>query len=207
MNQELYDQFLVIVPEKQHIIKDCPEITRYIHKFIVSKPCETLVEEIEKITAKKTILGILTRGSLAQYLYSCGLEIPIFQLEYDLTNILDLLAACGKRGYKRIGMVEIGYNTSSEEADPKLKSEMALGDFYCIYHKLFNNRNIKDTILELKEKKVDCIIGDVEPISIAAECGIPNMVFKIDNNCYRNTIVKALFATTSSIMEKFAAVT
>ena len=48
MNQELYDQFLVIVPEKQHIIKDCPEITRYIHKFIVSKPCETLVEEIEK---------------------------------------------------------------------------------------------------------------------------------------------------------------
>ena len=202
MNQELYDQFLVIVPEKQHIIKDCPEITRYIHKFIVSKPCETLVEEIEKITAKKTILGILTRGSLAQYLYSCGLEIPIFQLEYDLTNILDLLAACGKRGYKRIGMVEIGYNTSSEEADPKLKSEMALGDFYCIYHKLFNNRNIKDTILELKEKKVDCIIGDVEPISIAAECGIPNMVFKIDNNCYRNTIVKALFATTSSIMEK-----
>ncbi len=81
--------------KKQHIIKDCPEITRYIHKFIVSKPCETLVEEIEKITAKKTILGILTRGSLAQYLYSCGLEIPIFQLEYDLTNILDLLAACG----------------------------------------------------------------------------------------------------------------
>ena len=53
-----------------------------------------------------------------------------------------------------------------------------------------------------KEKKVDCIIGDVEPISIAAECGIPNMVFKIDNNFYRNTIVKALFATTSSIMEK-----
>lgn len=202
MNQELYDKFLVIVPEDRHIIKDCPEITRYIHKFIVSKPGEDLIAEIEEITSKKTIFGILTRGSLAQYLYRHDVKVPIFQLEYDLTNILDLLAACGERGYKRIGMVEIGYNTGNENETAKLHSEMALGDFYCIYHKLFSNKNLSDTILELKEKQVDCIIGDVEPIGIAQEYGIPNMVFRIDNNCYRNTIVKALFATTSSIMEK-----
>lgn len=202
MNQELYDKFLVIVPEERHIIKDCPEITRYIHKFIVSKPGEDLISEIEAITSKKTIFGILTRGSLAQYLYRHDVKIPIFQLEYDLTNILDLLAACGERGYKRIGMVEIGYNTGNENETAKLHSEMALGDFYCIYYKLFSNKNLSDTILELKEKQVDCIIGDVEPIGIAQEYGIPNMVFRIDNNCYRNTIVKALFATTSAIMEK-----
>ncbi|WP_419025914.1 sigma 54-interacting transcriptional regulator [Emergencia sp.] len=202
MNQELYHKFLVIVPEERHIIKDCPEITRYIHSFIVSKPCETLIEEIEEIISKKTIFGILTRGSLAQYLYRHDVKVPIFQLEYDLTNILDLLAACGKRGYKRIGMVEIGYNAGNESETAKLKSEMTLGDFYCVYYKLFSNKNLQDTILELKEKQVDCILGDVEPIDIAEEYGIPNMVFQIDNNCYRNTIVKALFATTSSIMEK-----
>lgn len=55
MNQEFYHKFLVIVPEEQHIIKDCPEITQYIYKFIVSKPCEKLIEEIEEITSKKTI--------------------------------------------------------------------------------------------------------------------------------------------------------
>lgn len=202
MNQEFYHKFLVIVPEERHIIKDCPEITQYIHKFIVSKPCENLIEEIEEITSRKTIFGILTRGSLAQYLYRHDVKVPIFQLEYDLTNILDLLAVCGERGYKRIGMVEIGYNAGNENETTKLKSEMTLGDFYCIYYKLFSNKNLQDAILELKEKQVDCILGDVEPISIAAEYGIPNMVFRIDNNCYRNTIVKALFATTSSIMEK-----
>ncbi len=202
MNQEFYHKFLVIVPEEQHIIKDCPEITQYIYKFIVSKPCEKLIEEIEEITSKKTIFGILTRGSLAQYLYLHDVKVPIFQLEYDLTNILDLLGACGKRGFKRIGMVEIGYRAEKDSKTARLKSEMTQGDFYCIYYKLFDNKNLRSTILELKEKQVDCILGDVEPIGIAEEYGIPNIIFQIDNNCYRNTIVKALFATTSSIMEK-----
>lgn len=201
MNQELYHKFLVIVPEEKYIVKGYPEIDQYIFKVIVSKPCADLVTQIEEIASSQTILGILTRGSLAQFLFNSDIKVPIFQLEYDLSNILKSFKVCGESGYKRIAVIEMGYRLDSKEQQ-ELYSEAELGDFYCIYYKLYSNQHLRELIDSLRKKQIDCIIGDIEPLTVAQERGIPSRLFEIDRNCYRNTIVKALFATRSSLMDK-----
>ncbi len=107
MDQNLYHKFIAVVPKEEHVIQDCPEISRYIYKFIVSSPCRQLLDEIASYTAQNTICGILTRGSLARYLFASGINIPIFQLEYSLYGILQQLKNRRKEGYKRIALVEV----------------------------------------------------------------------------------------------------
>ena len=41
----------------------------YIYKFIRSSPCPELLRQVREALQETDIYGILTRGSLAQYLY------------------------------------------------------------------------------------------------------------------------------------------
>ena len=201
MEQKLYNNFLAIVPEEEHIIQNCPEISQYIYRFIVSRPCARLLKEIEEITSRHTIYGILTRGSLAQYLFGNGIKIPIFQLEYDLSDILEQLKFCQAQGYRRIALVEIG-SIAENKNYKNQKTELDLGSIYYIYYKIYHTQSLREIMADLTGKNIDFIIGDVEPCAIAEEYHIPHKVFKIDNDCYQNTITKALFATSASIMEQ-----
>ncbi len=201
MEQNLYHNLLAVVPGEEHIIQDCPEISPYIYKFIVSAPCEELIREIEACAAQNTIYGILTRGSLAQYLFASGIHIPIFQLEYSLCGILNQLKSCRAQGYKRIALVEVSPLAEGKNCQNQ-KTELDLGDTYYIYYKIYHTESLRETILDLKKKAIDFMIGDVEPCALAREFSIPHKVFKIDNDCYQTAITKALLATSASIMEK-----
>ena len=201
MKQNLYHNFLAVVPGEEHIIQNCPEISPYIYKFIVSSPCRQLIKDIEAYASQTTIYGILTRGSLAQYLFASGINIPIFQLEYSLCGILNQLKSCRDEGFKRIVLVEVSPLAEGKDCQDQ-KTELDLGDTYYIYYKIYHTENLRETMLTLKEKSIDFMIGDVEPCALAQEFSIPHKVFKIDNDCYQTAITKALLATSASIMEK-----
>ncbi len=215
MAEEAAVRFLVVVPEEKFIaqIRCCADIAQYVAQFIVSKPCESLLAQIEEAAAQTPVAGIVTRGSLARYLYSSKVKLPIFQLEYDLFNIMELLRSYTEKGYRRIALLEIGCGISemNQTADlwkdewnarDALCSELDIGEICYTYRKAYDTQGLRESILELKERGIDFVIGDVDPCAIANEYGIPSAVIQIDDNCYRNTIEKALLATSALAMEK-----
>ncbi len=201
MNYKFYKKFIAVVPDESHVFEGHPEINNYIHSFIISKPCPELIRKIEVLAQEEDILGILTRGSTAQYLYEHDIAVPVLQLEYSLSNILDILNDCKEKGWKNIGIVEMGYAALPDENED-LYSELCLGEFNCVFYKLFGADKLETVIRQLKENGIDVLICDVEPASVADKYGVPNFVFPIDINCYKNTLIKGIYSTNASAMEE-----
>ncbi|MGN0659869.1 MAG: sigma 54-interacting transcriptional regulator [Emergencia sp.] len=192
--------FIVVVPEEDCIIRDEPDISRYIYRFIVSKPCAELIKEIHDILSSRTVFGIITRGSLARFLFEQEIGTPIYQLENNLTNIIDQLNLCQDLGYHKVAMVEIANEPGGTFSSDRARIDF--GDMFFDYRKISDTSTLEGTINELKEEGTDCIIGDVEPRIIAEEKGIPNMIVPIDRVCYKNTITKAILSTNLTLIEQ-----
>ncbi|NLK71978.1 MAG: hypothetical protein GX285_03025, partial [Clostridiales bacterium] len=103
-------QFLAVVPteEEKEKISKYEEIIDYIYKIIVSQPNERLIVEINDIIKSANVSGIITRGSLANYLFENNVSLPIFDLQFDLTVLLNILEKCDENNYKKICIFEIG---------------------------------------------------------------------------------------------------
>ena len=201
MSMEQKKKFIVVVPDEEHIIHDNEEINSYIYQFIISKPCEELLERVNEIIATREISGVITRGSIAKYLYTHNISVPIFQLEYELANVFKILEDYRKKGFCKMAIVEMGYKTMTDNSTD-LYSQMHFSDMTCIYYKFYDSNNLENTIRHLKEKDgVEVIIGDIEPTLIAERLNMPNHILTIDENCYKKTIMKAVYSTNYSIME------
>ncbi|BDF67208.1 sigma-54-dependent Fis family transcriptional regulator [Oscillospiraceae bacterium] len=195
-------QFLVVAPEEAQKVQDFQGIEPYIYRVILSKPCPELLEQVAQAMRETKIYGILTRGSLAQYLYANHVPAPIFHLKYELYTILDLLSECVALGYHNICIFEIGYNTPGSEPSPK-RTRVSLEGCELFYYKLYDRGEAEQEIRELHAKnQVDVVVGDVEPILIARRLGIPYRNFIIDEYCYMGAVDEARYSTDIALKEK-----
>lgn len=87
----------------------------YIYKIILSQPCPELLTQISAEMTETDFNGILTRGSLAQYLYANHVSVPIFTLEYQTYTLLNLLQQCVEMGHHKICIFEIEYAASEQD--------------------------------------------------------------------------------------------
>ena len=195
-------QFLVVAPEEAGDIFSFHGVERYIYKILISNPCPELLKRVKEAMSETTIYGILTRGSLAQYLYASHVPVPIFHLKYDANCILDLLNSCMEKGYRKICIFEIGYCIPGEE--PKEKhSHVRIGDYELIYNRLYDRMEVERKILQLRgQGQLDIVVGDVEPIMIAKRLGLPYSGFLIDEHSYLTTVGEAQYSTDIAIKEK-----
>lgn len=197
-------QFLAIVPveEEKEKIQDNAEIMNYIYKIIVSKPNKELLDEISEIIKNVNISGIITRGSLANYLFNNNIPLPIFDLKFDLTVLMKILERCVVKEYKRICIFEIGYESLGGSSQ-NIYSHNYLGDYEFYYYKMFNSIEVDTTIAKLaNSESIDVLIGDVEPTLIASKYNIPVEHIAIDSNSWKTTINHARYSTDITIKEK-----
>ncbi len=194
-------QFLFIVPDESVLIAEAKEYDSYIYKTIISRPCESLLIEINEIIKSTKIFGIITRGSLAHYLYTNNIPVPIFDLKFELPSFLKILHKCSLKGYKKICIFEIDHNPS--QASQKLHLHSRMGDYEFIYYKMFNNIEIETTIAELVSNgSVDVLLGDIEPTRIASKYNLPYENIVVDINSFKNTISQARYSTDITLKEK-----
>ncbi|KUO74119.1 MAG: hypothetical protein APF77_11750 [Clostridia bacterium BRH_c25] len=197
-------QFLAIVPveeEKEKISNDT-NIMNYIYKVIVSNPNEELLAEINEIIKNVNISGIITRGSLANYLFQNNIPLPIFDLKFDLTVLMKILEKCVVTEYKRICIFEIGYESLGVSSQ-NIFSHNHMGDYEFYYYKMFNNIDVETTIAKLaSNRSIDVLIGDVEPTLIANKYNIPVEHIAINSTSWKTTINQARHSTDISIKEK-----
>lgn len=192
---ELDIQFLVVVPNKSSIISDCPEIESHVYKTIIAQPGPQLLQDIHEITDKHTISGIITRGSLSQYLYANRVPYPIFNLDYSLINIFDLLQSICDQGYRKICIFEMACNTDNIDVN-NITSEIEINHIKYYYYKMYDNTRIEETIKQLiSDHKIDCLVGDVEPVYFAQKYGISSFIFRIDAMDYKRTIARASYTS------------
>jgi len=197
-------QFLAIVPieEEKEKISNNTHIMNYVYKVIVSNPNEELLAEIDEIIKSSNISGIITRGSLANYLFNSNIPLPIFDLKFDLTVLMNILEKCVMKEYKRICIFEIGYESLGASSQ-NIFSHNHIGDYEFYYYKMFNNIEIEATIAELaSNRSIDVLIGDVEPALIANKYNIPVEHIAIDGNSWKTTINQARHSTDIAIKEK-----
>lgn len=203
-NFSVEKQFLAIIPDKEevHKISDNTEVERYIHKTIISKPCDELLSVIDEIIKTSTISGIITRGSLAHFLFSNNVPIPIFDLKFDLPTLLRIMEKCSLNKYKKICIFEIGYD-DSEIYSQNIFTHNYFGDYELYYYKMFNYDEVEKTIAELlKSKSIDVMIGDVEPTRIAVKYNIPVYPIIIGVNSWKEAINQARHSTDIAFREK-----
>ncbi len=204
MNDYYDKQFIAVIPDKteEEKIINNKEISRYIYKTIISRPNEELIYEINKIFDNVNISGIITRGSLAHFLFTKNIPVPIFDLKYDFISFLKSIEECSKKGYKRICFFEIGYSNSEIKAkDVSLHTFM--GDYEFYYYKM-TDKNVIETIISdmAKNKTAEVIIGDVEPTQIANKYNIPVIHIAVNSNSWEETISFARHSTDIAMKAK-----
>lgn len=202
MNDRNEKQFLVVAPEEARNIFSFHEVDRYIQMIIVSKPGPKLLNQVSQAIREGGIRGILTRGSLAHYLYSSHVPVPIFHLKYELFDILEMLRRCVEEGFQKICIFEIGYCASSQNPK-KQRTHLRMGEYEFIYNKLYDRSEVEQEILILRDAgQLDIVVGDVEPIMAAKRLGIPYRNFLIDECSYLNAVSEARYATDVARKEK-----
>ncbi len=202
MDEMRKPQFIAVVPNEKLVVRGYNEIDSYICRTIISNPCPALLREIEEIAAAGGVSGILTRGSLAQYLYEHQVSLPIFNLKYDLASILDLLQDCIANGYRKIGLFEINYAAFAIKPEP-ISTVLTVGGCEIFYYRFFDHTELEETIVGLREQAgIDLVAGDVEPILIAQRLGIHCKHFIIGRESYYNAITEARYSSDISMKEK-----
>lgn len=204
MGNEYEKQFLAVIPDIEEIdkINSNNEIKRYIYRTIISKPCKELLSEIEDILKVANISGIITRGSLAHFLFSNNIPVPIFDLKFDLPTLFKILEQCSKNNYKRICIFEIAYD-SSDIYSENLFTHNYFGDYELYYYKMLDYNEVEKTISQLaKDKSIDVMIGDVEPTRIARKYNIPVYPITIGVNSWKEAINQARHSTEIALKEK-----
>ena len=196
--ENLNNGFLVIVPDEECIINYTPAVSKYIYQTLISTPCSKLLARIQQIHKKKIIYGIITRGSLAKYLYEHDINIPIFHLDLEITNVFRLFS---ESPLSRIAIVEMAYDSNKSGRDFET-AQFEKGDVYYVYYKIFNRNKLRPILQQLKDEGIECMIGDVEPQLEAARLGIECRQLPINASNYENTIHQALLATTSTLIEQ-----
>lgn len=195
-------QFLVVAPEEASNVFSFQEVEQYIYKIIISRPGPELLEQVAQATREGTISGILTRGSLAQYLYANHVPVPIFHLKYEILDILELLRHCVEEGYRKICVFEIGYCAPGQEPR-KQHTHLRMGEYDFIYNKLYDRAEAEQEIRALHDAgQLDIVVGDVEPIMIAKRLGLPYRNFLIDEYAYLNAVGEARYSTDIARKEK-----
>lgn len=201
----LYDkQFIAVVPDENETrkITENKEVSQFIYKTIVSKPNEELLTEINRIITDVNISGIITRGSLAHYLFSKKVPVPIFDLKFDFISLLKSIEKCSNNGYRKICIFEIGYS-NSEEKSKELSLYTRMENYELYYYKMLENSVIESIISNMaKNKTVDVIIGDIEPTRIARKYNIPVVHINIDDSSWEETINFARHSTDITMKAK-----
>ncbi len=203
METKIERQFIAVVPEKseEEKISRNKEIERYIFKTIVSKPNQELLRKVNDIIEKNNIAGILTRGSLAHFLFN-NVPIPIFDLKFDLTTLFKTLEECYLEGYRKICIFEIGYDNTGTYSQ-NIFTHNDLGDYEIYYFKMYNYIEIESKISELTYKNcIDVLIGDVEPARIANKYNIPIKQIHIDEHSWYDTINMARHSSDLAMKAK-----
>lgn len=204
MNNIFEKQFLAIVPikEEKDKIDSVLEIKRFIYKTIVSKPSQELIEKVHQVLKAVNISGIITRGSLANFLFANNIPVPIFDLKFEFTIFLDILQQCSLNGHEKICIFEIGYNNFGVLPE-NISNHTCIGNYELYYYKMFDTSQIESTITDLiHNKRIDVLIGDVEPVSIASKYNIPTYQIRVDKNSWIETINQAHHSTNIAIKEK-----
>jgi len=200
-----YDkQFLAVIPDKEEMnkINSSIEIERHIYKTIISKPSKELLIEIEDILKVANISGIITRGSLAHFLYSNKIPVPIFDLKFDLPTLFKILEQCSRNNYKKICIFEIVYDNSDIYSE-NLFTHNHFGDYELYYYKMLDYDEVEKTIAQLADNKsIDVMIGDVEPTRIAMKYNIPVYPITIGVNSWKEAINQARHSTDIARKEK-----
>lgn len=193
-----YDnQFIAVVPDKieEQKINANKEIHRFIYKTIVSKPNEELLYEINKIINDVNISGIITRGSLAHFLFAKNVPVPIFDLKFDFISLLKNIEECSINGHRKICIFEVDYGNSNKNLK-EISLHTCMGDYEFYYYKMIDTDVIESIISDMaKNKTVDVIIGDIEPTRIALKYHIPVVHINIDTNSWEETINLARHST------------
>ena len=199
MDQRSDKQFLVVAPDGVDNMVSFRALQPYIYKFIRSSPCPELLRQVREALQETDIYGILTRGSLAQYLYVNRIPVPIFELNYELYAILNLLKECVADGYRKICIFEIGSYTPGQDQQEQ-RTQLFLGDYELSFYRFYDRASVEQEIRQLwGQGKLDLVIGDVEPIMIAKRLGLPSRNFVIDERSYRNTIEEARYVTNMTL--------
>ena len=202
MDQRSDKQFLVVAPDGVDNMVSFRALQPYIYKFIRSSPCPELLRQVREALQETDIYGILTRGSLAQYLYVNRIPVPIFELNYGLYAILTLLKECVADGYRKICIFEIGSYTPGQDQQEQ-RTQLFLGDYELSFYRFYDRASVEQEIRQLwGQGKLDLVIGDVEPIMIAKRLGLPSRNFVIDERSYRNTIEEARYMTEMTLKER-----
>lgn len=203
MDNKFDKQFIAIVPEKieeEKIISN-KEIERYIFKTIISKPNEELLVRINDILKNNNISGIITRGSLAHFLFN-NIPIPIFDLKFDFTTLLAILEQCSLKNFKKICIFEIAYDISGVYSQ-NIFTHNYMGDYEFYYFKMYSYSDVESAISNLvKSKSIDVLVGDVEPTRIASKFDIPVMHINIDENSWSDTINMARHSSDLTMKAK-----
>lgn len=200
MQQE--KRFLVVAPMGMESIFSYRGLEPYVYKIILSAPLPELLEQVSAVMAETEITAILTRGSLAQYLYKNHVPIPIFELKYEFHTILALLQSCIEEGYRKICILEMGSSTPGHESQEQ-HAQLTLGDYEIYYSRMENRASAEQEIRERWQRgELDLVLGDVEPIMIAKRLGLPHRNFVIDEQSYRNTLEEARYITGMTLNEK-----
>ncbi|WP_312635478.1 sigma 54-interacting transcriptional regulator [Oscillibacter sp.] len=202
MKKEHEKQFLAVAPAGMDNVFSFRALQPYIYKIILSQPCPELLTQISAEMTKTDINGILTRGSLAQYLYANHVPVPIFTLEYQTYTLLNLLQQCVETGHHKICIFEIE-SAASEQAFHAQHADLIVGSYEFHYSKLNDRASVESEINDrLKRDELDIVVGDVEPIMIAKELGLPYQNFIIDERSYYNAIQEATYVTETTQKEK-----
>ena len=202
MENRYDNKFLAVVPAENLNITGDKEIERYFYKIIVSQPNEHLIKTINEIINTVSIYGIITRGSLANYLYVNNLPVPIFDLQFDFKSLMTIFEQCNAKGYKKICIFEIGYKDSENTAQNQY-SHTNMGDYEFLYYKIFDDSDIEAIIYDIsKNKNADVIIGDVKPAELAIKFDIPVIRIDVTIDAWQKTINQACHSTDIAMKEK-----
>lgn len=202
MKDPMEQKFLVVAPDEVEEICDYRSLKPYVYRIILAKPCPQLLDEIAQVMRETKIYGILTRGSLAQYLYANRVPVPIFDLKYELCTILDLLDQCVEQGYRKICIFEIGSGTPGQKEQER-HSTLQVGEYSFRYSYVCDRASAEQEIRTLWESgQLDVVVGDVEPIMAAQRLGIPCRNFIINEQAYCNTVKEAQYVTETTLKEQ-----
>ncbi len=204
MTSHITKKYIVVVPDESKIVSGFEEINKHVYTTIVSKPCQNLIDQLLaiKLTSGDEIGGILTRGSLSQFLYEKEIPFPIFTLDYTTSNILHLMQMCQDLGYHRVCFFEMACKAENIDVN-NLFLHTTLGENEYYYYKMYDNKLIDETICTLaRENKIDVLIGDIDPVFYARKYHIPNYIFLIDDVDYKRAIAKATYTTAILTREK-----
>lgn len=202
MKDPMEQKFLVVAPDEVDEIRSFRSLKPYIYKIILAKPSPQLLEDISQALRETKIYGILTRGSLAQYLYANRVPVPIFDLKYELCTILDLLSQCVEQGYHKVCIFEIGSGTPGQKEQER-HSTLQVGEYSFRYSYVYDRASAEQEIRCLWESnQLDIVVGDVEPIMAAQRLGIPCRNFIINEQAYCETVKEAQYVTETTLKEQ-----